>query len=265
MVRNQVGRPPAEGPRYDCGRRKPQADPRGPATWHFLREHGDKLGADERLRTELGRLAFAGELTERQVDAGFLVARIYGEFERYKGKRRSVGSPSYVRAFGDPHAGEDELNPDELERLEHRIHRATKRFLRLQECFEVWPPSLVARARAIIEAMCVEDRHVPDAVLEHAAPMLDYIAQVFELADAGPPKKSIAVTSRRPPRRAAGADPRGMGEKTAWLKCTKALRPDLEPAQLEEAWRTFRALRDMPRAKQDCEKFRSDKARRRRT
>lgn len=50
--------------------------------------------------TQLGRLYFVGELTERQVQAGELVGRIYGEFDRAIGAPElERASPHYERAY----------------------------------------------------------------------------------------------------------------------------------------------------------------------
>lgn len=267
--RTKPGRPPKGGPRYDCGRRKPTGDPRGNRDWQFIREHGKRLGADAKLSTEIGRLAFDGQLTDTQVEAAFLVGRVYGEFRQFKRKRSSPASPGYLRCFGDPDGQEDEENPsaepliDEHDRqreetaLERRSRRAERRFEKLTECFGALPPGPAQRVRKAIEALCVEDRFITAAEIEEAAPMLDWIASKFGLA-AAPPTSSIAIRGRSA-RRAAPQhvrDRRVELDKQAWLKCTRALRKDLSEAQLETAWRTFQQL---CAAERDRERFRRDK------
>jgi hypothetical protein len=53
-----------------------------------------------RATTQLGRLYFVGELTETQVQAGELVGRVYGQFERVIGApQRHQSTPHYERAY----------------------------------------------------------------------------------------------------------------------------------------------------------------------
>src|SRR5262245_36629399 len=98
MVENAAkGRPPAPGPRYDCGRRRPQADPRGEQIWQRIKDGAVAVGLDRRAGTQLGRLAIRGELTDGQVVAGFHVARIYADYERWHGRHRFSPAAPYTR------------------------------------------------------------------------------------------------------------------------------------------------------------------------
>jgi hypothetical protein len=69
VMRNKPGPRKKAGLRYPSGDLKPVI---GPALWPRIRDLGDPP-----LRSELGRLYFHGELTEAQVNAGFLIADIY--------------------------------------------------------------------------------------------------------------------------------------------------------------------------------------------
>lgn len=277
MVReSRVGRPPGDGPRYECGRRKPPDDPRAHATVQFIRHDASRF-ADPKTKSELGLLLLGAEVTDRQAEAGFTVARIYGAIERYKRKRRSVGSPGYLRAFGDPSGDDDPENPsaeplllpDEdgrltrprrLTGLERSIQEATSRMEKLQGCFDIVPPSLVASTRALVEKLCVENRRVSGADLEHIAPMLDYIAQVFEIPGAVATTNSIAITARRPRRRppTPTRERRADIDKGPWVQVTKAMRPDLDDAGIERAWVLFNECRQ---AHKDRDRFRREKGR----
>lgn len=256
--RHKTGPKPLPGPRYDCGRRKPQGDPRGNRDWQFIRAHGRRLAADPKLHTEIGRLAFDGQLTDTQVESAFLVGRIYAEFRRFKRKRAAPVSPSYLRSFGDPD-GQDPEDPIELEALERSIRRAERRFTKLTDCFDALPPGPKERVRKAIERLCVESEFIAAAELEEVAPMLDWIGHKFGNA-AAPPPRSIAImgrsASRRPNPRAA--DRRTELDKDAWTKCTRALRPDLAPEQIEEAWRLFQGLKQAVHARA---RFRGEKER----
>lgn len=259
MVRDgRVGRPPAAGPRYDCGRRKPQGDPRGLAIANWLKHEGARAGLDPRLRCELLLLAQQGLLTARQVAAGLLVGRIYGTFERFKRRRRSAASPSYLRAFGDPD-GDDETDRDVLDRMK----TARRRWLELQDEIKALPVN-AALAREQLEALCVEDRPIPAANLDSVAAMLDRIADKFEIARVEPPRRSaVAIASgrRRPPRKpqdTRSAPPR-RHEEAAFLKVAKALRPDLGEEGAAKAFKVFNRAKAFAAAKADRERFRREK------
>jgi hypothetical protein len=175
------GRPRLPGPRYDCGRRKPQPDDRSNNVWAFVREYAYALGLDERVKTEVGRLSMLKEMTDTQVRAAFLVGRIYGSYERSRRKRRTAASPSYVRSFGDPDGEDDPLQTDALAAYEREVAKAARRYKKLQRCFDALPPVVARRVRALIEDLCVDNTTIGTANLELAAPMLDWIAEQFGL------------------------------------------------------------------------------------
>lgn len=262
LARTKPGRKPLAGARYDCGRRRPTGDPRGNRDWQYLRQHGQRLAADPKLNTEIGRLAFDGQLTDTQVEAAFVVGRIYAEFRQFKRKRSTAASPGYMRAFGDPD-GQDPEEPDELDALERRIRRAVKRFEKLEACYAALPPGPAQRVRKAIETLCVEDGFVGAAEIEESAPMLDWIAAKFGLA-AAPPPRSIAVmgrSARRRPRQQV-LDRRVELDKVAWLACTgQMLAKKGVPATAEELEAEWRGLQERQRTERDRESFRVGKAR----
>ena len=69
-----------------------QADRRRPGADALASDQdgGLRLGLDRRLGSEVGRLALHGELTENEATTAFLVAEIYGRYERGEGTRRTV-------------------------------------------------------------------------------------------------------------------------------------------------------------------------------
>jgi hypothetical protein len=278
MASRKPGPRALPGPRYDCGRRKPTGDPRGGQTWQFLKQHGERLGADPRLRTQIGRLAFEGQLTDTQVEAAFLCARVYGEFERFKRRRRSAASPSYLRSFGDPDGEEDPQNhaahplllpdgrPRGLTVLERRCARAQERWDKLQDCFAAVPPLAARRVREAIERVAVEDLAIATAELELVAPMLDYIAQRFGIAAAPATTTGIAIRGRSPARRPnpRAADRRTELDKGAWVVCTRMMAQrdgvELDDEELECRWREFQGLKMAVHARA---RFRGEKERKR--
>src|SRR5258708_5484643 len=104
------GRARKSGPRHPGGQLKQPSqgiDPIAPALFQRIVVEARRKVVDERLGTELGRLFLHHELTSAQVAAGFRMARIYSDFERLKGKRRSPASPSY--GGGGDHSIAEEL------------------------------------------------------------------------------------------------------------------------------------------------------------
>ena len=78
---------------------------RGRAAHNRLKDPDVRRLFDPRTDTMLCRLSphFLGELTSLQIEAGKLVARVYGEYHRVTGQaRRSYASPYYERAFAAP-------------------------------------------------------------------------------------------------------------------------------------------------------------------
>jgi hypothetical protein len=131
---------------------------------------------DARIETILCRLSpdFSGELTSLQVEAGKLVARIYGEYHHVTGQpRRSCASPHYERAF----AGRSEIY-----RSDEDCARAENRYTRLQDILgTLATPVDVARARAVLETLCVDNLPIDAAHLPGVSVMLDRIAAAFNL------------------------------------------------------------------------------------
>ncbi len=275
MVREaRVGRPPVEGPRYESGRRKPQND-RGRSIAQWLRHQGARAGLDPRLRSEVMLLVHAGELTERQADTAILVGRIYGQFERFKRRRRTAASPSYIRAFGDPDGAEDPENPgaeplivDKVERdpteLEHRVLKATARWQRLQDTIDGALGPAASRARGVLEQLCVENQPVAAALLPGLRAVLNVIGAKFGGAPTGAGgrgKPAIAITANRPRRRPKPGTGRATHERDAFFAVAKQMQPDLTEEAIGEAYERMVETRAISMARQDREGFRRDKAR----
>jgi hypothetical protein len=134
---------------------------------------------DPRIDTILCRLSpdFAGKLTALQVEAGKLVAQIYGKYHRATGQsRRSEASPYYERAF----AGQGELLGSS------RRARAEKRYLRLQDIFDTLPTCV----RTVLEMLCVDNLPIAEAYLPDVQVILDRIAGAFKLGETARRKSS---------------------------------------------------------------------------
>jgi hypothetical protein len=174
VKRRRAGRRAKSGPRYPCGKRRESDDLDGgrPPIWvRRIFDNAEALGLDPRIATQVGRLHILRALTETQVAAADLIARIYGRYEYFHGLRRSVRSPSYEIGMRRAEWAED--RPEETA-------RARDAFLRLQDCFPAAPAAL----RAAVEQLAVEDRAVSPVHLDGVRAALDRIAGVFGLAPA---------------------------------------------------------------------------------
>lgn len=182
MAKGKRGRPRAEGERYPCGKLKKEAgEGVAPAQWDRIRTDIVRKTGDESLRSEVGRLFFHGELTERQRSTALWVAQIYGAFEAPFALKRSARSPAYeigIRGM----TGHSEDNPE-----------AERDFFDLQEHI---PFSL----RSLIEQLCVENCAISSLRLDEIRWLLSQLADVrkrFHLRD----KRERKLGQPRPPRK----------------------------------------------------------------
>lgn len=192
MARKRPGPRAQAGPRYPCGRRKSVGDVRAPTLWRRIKDNGIALGLDRRLGSEVGRLSLLGELTDTEAATAFLIAEVYGRFERYSGKRRTAHSPSYdIGRAAEPMEDHDH---------ERRARRARKQFDRLQDCLPVYPP----QARAELEQLCCEDRAVSSLHLPEIRSLLARVAVEFGLS------------ARPAGEKLGGNTPAGRGRRYVW-------------------------------------------------
>lgn len=245
MVHQVDGRPAQPGARDQSGRRRELGDPRAPTLWRRIRDDGIRAGLDPRLGTELSRLSLFGELTDTHVETGFRIAEIYGRYERAKRKRRHSVSPSYVRAYGDLDAGEDELDPIALKRLEAAIRKAERNWKALQKAIDGLPCD-EREARALLERVCVEDQRIDTARLNDLRFVLTELAGHFSGRTSQVPS---AISARRQTRRRLGSEVtavrarRSELDRQAFLQVQGILRPDLSEADRLKAWDIWCALK----------------------
>jgi hypothetical protein len=210
--RSRAGRPRRKGLRTASGRLKQTGDVRAPTLWRRIKDDGIKLGLDRRLGSEIGRLALHGELTDTEATTAFLVAEIYGRYERGEGTRRSARSPSYEIGHGADHG--------ETGDQERRARRARKQFARLQACLPAFPP----RPRAILELLCCEDRRINSLELPEIRRLLHVVAVEFGVATGLVPstRRQKAHVHRAPDAKpAAGAhrsDPQAAADRAETTK-----------------------------------------------
>jgi hypothetical protein len=148
------------------------ADQHGGAMWRRIIDEGVRFGrVNPQLWSEVGRLAFHGQITDIEAAAATQVAEIYGRYERSQGLRRSVASPSYTTGFDDGDFREE--NPEDV----RRSRRAKRHFNKLQMAIPT------PRARAVIEQLCVDDRPIGPANLADARILLRRLAVTFGIID----------------------------------------------------------------------------------
>lgn len=257
-VNQTKGRPRQEGDRYPSGKLKasklrPSIEPIAPALWDRARTAVIETLNDVRFGSELGRLSLRGEITAHEASAGFRLADIYGRFERYKGKRRSAASPSYMVA-SSPVGNDDSveaitpemlarsmaeelLDAEQLTALEANITVAAARMEKLQKFMRQLPSNTIAA----LELLCVEDRMVNPLIMEDVRIALDMIAGFFR-AKAAPKekeKKKAEPMVVYTPVHAEAEDP----DRAAWMVALAKLRPDLTEPQRIEAYNMTVALK----------------------
>jgi hypothetical protein len=254
------GRPSKSGDRYKCGKLRPaetSKQPISPALWQRIKTHGQKIGLDPRLGTELGRLALHDELTSAEVSAGFRIAEIYQTFEHFHGRTRSAAGSSFFRQFVA-----DLEKPIEVSRRRTDDHISIdqeEREREAREDFDVLQYYMPAAQRDIVEQVCIASQAINPVSIPVLKMVLQYFFEIFrddknyrskrsKKFDADAPKikfykpkkdkaKKVekAVENEEPPKR---VDTR----KISYMQILRILHPDLDDDQLEQAWVVYHAL-----------------------
>jgi len=189
MVKTErAGRPRQDGERFPCGKLKPRLSG---AELRRIIDHARLTANDPRLGSEIGRLTLTGKLSADEAATAIEIGDIYGAFDRFEGKRRAARSPAYEVAFGRA------THPESEEFLKAHAE-AKRRFRFLEQRLSDYP----ARARAIIEALCVENLTIssgdPD-LMESLRALLQHIATELERFDIEAAKR--AARERQQARR----------------------------------------------------------------
>lgn len=200
--RRAGGRPRKTGPRHPGGRLiavapEPGPDPQSLGFATRLRElcriagnhaAGRGLAKDYRLNPDYlpTFLGWLGLISSREMEAGDLIARVYGRFERAHGKRRAVQSPAYMGRTGgaEPPADDPSVEAD---------------FRLLQEAMLPYG----ARARAALEAFWIEGRDVGSQALPSVLQFTAAIARAFTAAQHKRDRRARRQRTRRAWRAAA--------------------------------------------------------------
>jgi hypothetical protein len=175
------GRPRKPGERTPIGALKRVTD--GGLTPTAIKRIGEDLArgaGDKRFESEVGRLLFLKKLNDREAAAAFKVGEIYGRYERLHARRRSAVSPSYtIGRSGAPELADERMTGDQIaiaarEKRERDVEAA---FAALQDEIPAYPP----RWRSILEALCVENQHIPEVWLPEVRWMLKRIAKAARI------------------------------------------------------------------------------------
>jgi hypothetical protein len=177
------------------------------------------------------------------------VGEIYGRYERLHARRRSAVSPSYtVGRSGAPELADERMTDEEIAARNKRERDVEAAFAALQDEIPAYPP----RWRSILEALCVENQHVPEVWLPEVRWMLERIAKAARIpgqkddkghrrgGNAGKAVPAGGVGhpggTGSPPRGTASPSivPRHAADRDAWLTVGRKLRPDLDDAALLE-------------------------------
>jgi hypothetical protein len=255
------GRPSKSGDRYKCGKLRPAEttkQPISPALWQRIKTNGQKIGLDPRLGTELGRLALHDELTSAEVSAGFRIAEIYQAFETFHGRTRSAAGSSFFRQFVA-----DMEKPVEIGRRgtdDYVSITQEEREREAREDFDILQFYMPAAQRDLVEQVCVASRPINPVSIPALKMVLQYFFEIFRDdknyrskrskkfdADAPKikfykPKKGKPKTVEKPVESAEPKPKRVDPRKVAYLQTLRIMRPDLDDAQLEQAWDVYRAL-----------------------
>lgn len=174
------GRPRKQGARHPCGKLvQVEQAPEDHASLGFatrLRElcriagnhaAAKGLAKDYRLNPEYlpTFLGWLGLVSTKEAQAGELIARVYGRFERAHGKRRAVQSPAYMGRVGG--AG----GPDDDPAIDADFHM-------LQDCLQPYG----SQGRATVEAFWIEGRDVGSNALTQVLVVTMAVARCFAAA-----------------------------------------------------------------------------------
>jgi hypothetical protein len=255
------GRPSKTGERYKCGKLRPaetSKQPISPALWQRIKTHGQKIGLDPRLGTELGRLALHDELTSAEVSAGFRIAEIYQAFEHFHGRTRSAAGSSFFRQFVA-----DTEKPIEVNRRRTDDYISIdqeEREREAREDFDVLQYYMPAAQRDIVEQVCVASQPINPVSIPVLKVALQYFFEIFrddksyrskrsKRFDANTPKIKFHRPKKDKAKKGQAAvedeqqKPKPIDKrKLSYMQTLRVLRPDLTEPQLEQAWGVYLAL-----------------------
>lgn len=238
------GRARKSGARHPSGDIKQTGmDPIAPTLFQRIATEAKKHCVDPRLGTQLGRLFLHHELTSGQVAAGFRMARIYQDFERFKGKRRSPASPNYGDGGGDHSIAEELMGDTMLGELEERIREATEKFLSLAGNNGWIEKNLPRTLRDRLQELCVEDKYI-GPITKDIRDSLDQLGLFFGFTSAKhatqAQKKQNGAVASTPTLRTDVRKPNL--DRIYWIEVARRLRPDLDDKQLEKLYDVQRAM-----------------------
>ena len=161
---NKRGRKRKSGERYPSGDLKPVI---APSLWRRIWDHGGEF--NPLFRTELSRLSYHGELSDRQTLAGFYIGDIY---RRYYGQKNSPKTPH----------GSNSLDKIEL-RLSSRqplLFSAEKMIEKEWRTIENEVEALPQKLRSAVLDLCVLNEPINPMIYPEVRHFLDCTAHICE-------------------------------------------------------------------------------------
>jgi hypothetical protein len=236
---SRKGRPKKPGPRHPGGQLKREDSGITTSSLQRLRA----LGTNPLLETQVGRLAFLGELTETEAQTAFRIAEIYGRYERSIGRRRQVASPSYEMGRGR------DAGIAESEEARERSQAAARAFGALQAEIRLCPRGV----RGPLEELCVEDRAPPPGWLPAVKVALNMLAR--ELGIQRRPKIEVLQSGKTDKKVTAS------GQQSVFAAIAANLA-NLDEASSAALYAHFRELYEeekFQKARRERERFRTAK------
>jgi hypothetical protein len=244
-----------EGERKASGDlKKAPAEPLAPAIMARARAAIAKIFGDAQHGSELGRLMFAGELTQTQGSAGFRIGEIYRRYHRHKHLRDAPKSPNYESGFGSSDLAEERMSAEQLERFEAEVTQATDAWKVIDKALAQVPRNV----RQAVLDVCVFDTSVNPALYPSLRAVLNDAARAHgkhgEYApkrhDANSLRRLLTVHSRGPTDGADHMAPTEVPRRKidsathAFVVVIRKLCPHLDQMGLDQAQEVFTAVRD---------------------
>jgi hypothetical protein len=234
-MENKRGRKRKTGERYPSGDLKPAI---APALWRRIRDHGGEF--NPLLRTELCRLSYHGELSDRQTLAGFYIGDIY---RRYYGQKNSPKTPHGCNSLD-----KIELRLSSRQPLVFSAEKmGEKEWRTIENEVEAQPQKL---SSAVLD-LCVLNEPIIPTIYPEVRHFLDRIAHICEPDWAHYQAPELTFPKRRRSTKVAVKPSDDDVDVAVVEKILLTLRPDLKAKELSNASDMFSAHRDRENFRQE--------------
>jgi hypothetical protein len=246
----KVGRPRQEGrERYPSGQVKPGVSPTLLAR---IRIEGMKRVMHPviyaKIRSQIGRLSFTGQLTDVQSAAAFQIGDTYKHWNRYEQSKKAAKRPNYEQGSGGSADLAKECSSETERSVIEDDHRAAAAAWRAIDDILAGLPRNVRQA---ILDLCVHDLAINSLLLPEIRRFLDHLGRQWAdkwrkqgewRKQKGPIEPALRPTPMIVER--AQAKPPHDYEVEAFRAVVRQLRPDLDAEGIVTLTDTFLAMRD---------------------